>query len=665
MSKYGVKVLPDIKSQSTVVNVTVPLVNSEKQQNTTVIEIQSDSGIDTKTPSSNFDEVDLCSTATHQHNEKSTLASTFRDNNMKKVLVKGIQNLKEKLNNHIQRSNEKFTKETLDVTKEDKTDGNDGLKSNEEIDLRLRSNSESSDEMDDSLKKASKRKAPPPPVILSSITKEQSEFNLLNEIENEVNKNNYDKESDSETETDITSNTIELNSTHITVHHVPEESNRKAASLGDLSKIAENDLSLTSPLERAVSLELTEHTPRGSKKRKAPMPPEDSNTDESLLFGKELKLENGHSSKLKKSSLFGTLEEAVKQNDDILPSNNENLLTTSTPMKMPDEDNKFLSMDSCSNISWELNFDLQDDAKDNLFMDSDEKVPDLPTTPMPHLPTFVTEIKVSNDDDTTKVNSNDLTLFMTAAEVNSNIANESSQLSTEESEPTIEIKDQGIILNKEENISEIKDSKDDLVIDLGQKIDSRDYICEIASSSSDERSANVMFISNQCKSTKFTKNVSNEQTSTSSSSNQFGQIENQSIQSNQELNLLTQISQPLQSSQSAFSAQVAPRHRLNNGDVTVSKLKSPNTPTKLPKLSQSLSPVRVIGSRIPVRANTEPSLKVSLINKEDYVSKTRKYKLSEDSLENGKVTFSSSNHLPSAAHKTSVLSETRHIGPNR
>lgn len=630
MCKFGgVKVLPDIKSQPTVVNFVVPVTNVEKQQNATVIDVEGDSGIETKTPTS-FDEVDLATPGAHQP-EKSSLTSTFKDHNMKKVLVKGIQNLKEKLNNHIQKSNEKVSsKENAFESHKVEPDSQKTetvpveAKPGEEVELRLRSNSDGS-EAEEMAKKINKRKAPPPPpVALSDTEKDASDFNLLNEIENEVNKNNYDcKDSDSETEADAVRNTIELNSSHITVHHMPEESSRKASSLGDLSKIGDNDLSLV-PLERAVSLELTEHTPRGSKKRKAPMPPEES-SDEALF--KEPKLEPVTSSKLKKSNMFGTLEEAVKQTEsDSDDSDHEDLLT-STPMKLVDD--QFPPVDACSNISWELNFDLQDESKDDVFL-ADEKVPDLPTSPMPNLPTYVTEIKVSNDNETTSVNSSDVTLFLTAAEASS---------------------DESCLANSSSTFENDDETKSPTITDYDEKMDSHELESE---GSKDDSSIDTV------------KDASCNGSVEESHSNKTESVDSKSAVSSNKVFRFSKenMSDEQILAMNTTSTQPTPRYRSGN-ESSPTKIKSPGSTTKLPKLSQSISPVRAVGSRIPVRANTEPSLKVSLINKDDVLSKTRKYKLSDDAVENGKVTFTSTNHLPSSVHKTSVLSESRHNGPNR
>lgn len=127
--------------------------------------------------------------------------------------------------------------------------------------------------------------------------------------------------------------TIELNSSHITIHHSPSsdnvqldnESTRKAASLGDLSRLdSEQPMSV---LERAVSLDLADGgTPHSSKKRKAPLPPPGEDYlggmpegDDGIAHRKEPRLDNAMDTfqrhRLKKSSDWGTLEEALMQSD--------------------------------------------------------------------------------------------------------------------------------------------------------------------------------------------------------------------------------------------------------------------------------------------------------------------------------------------------------------
>lgn len=130
----------------------------------------------------------------------------------------------------------------------------------------------------------------------------------------------------------------------VTVHSVhpvlqDEEKTRKAASLGDLSRIEEK-LSAVAVLERAVSLDLDAPAGHG-KKRKAPAQPDDDDDmvsldaadDMMIMARKEPRLDSvglghglGHGiglglvhglstferSRLKKSSDWGTLEEALK-----------------------------------------------------------------------------------------------------------------------------------------------------------------------------------------------------------------------------------------------------------------------------------------------------------------------------------------------------------------
>lgn len=130
--------------------------------------------------------------------------------------------------------------------------------------------------------------------------------------------------------------TIELNSSQITVHHSPSstsvsvdlesDNNRKAASLGDLSRLdTDQPMSI---LERAVSLDLADGvSPIGSKKRKAPQPPAGDDCigslqdyDDGNVYKKEPRLDvavDTYGRRLKKSSDWGTMEEALKQTENI------------------------------------------------------------------------------------------------------------------------------------------------------------------------------------------------------------------------------------------------------------------------------------------------------------------------------------------------------------
>lgn len=117
---------------------------------------------------------------------------------------------------------------------------------------------------------------------------------------------------------------IELNATQVTVHQSSTgdgndeeiEPSRKAASLGDLSKLdSEQPLSIV--LERAVSLDLADGASQGNKKRKAPLPPSEEfpAVFDDLNYRKEPRLENSLGlntfQRLKKSSDFGRLEDAL------------------------------------------------------------------------------------------------------------------------------------------------------------------------------------------------------------------------------------------------------------------------------------------------------------------------------------------------------------------
>ncbi|OXU24514.1 hypothetical protein TSAR_006409 [Trichomalopsis sarcophagae] len=153
----------------------------------------------------------------------------------------------------------------------------------------------------------------------------KTDSKMLQDRVKRINANNR-RNSESDTDSELQNNsftTIELNPSDITVHHTPvpeiaskdqdddvvedEDGYRKAASLGDLSKYNNaNDLSKAAMLERAQSLDMTDSS--NSKKRKAPMPPpEDIHESTEDLT----KLGDSSNRKLKKSSEWGTLEDAI------------------------------------------------------------------------------------------------------------------------------------------------------------------------------------------------------------------------------------------------------------------------------------------------------------------------------------------------------------------
>lgn len=122
-------------------------------------------------------------------------------------------------------------------------------------------------------------------------------------------------ESDTDSEIQNSFTTIELNSADITIHRtpVPETNNdedeeddvyRKAASLGDLSKY---ECRTSATLERAQSLDMTD---TGTKKRKAPLPPEDINESTEDLTKLD-QIDTFDRRLLKKSNEWGNLEDVV------------------------------------------------------------------------------------------------------------------------------------------------------------------------------------------------------------------------------------------------------------------------------------------------------------------------------------------------------------------
>ena len=156
---------------------------------------------------------------------------------------------------------------------------------------------------------------------------DQPQIKRLTSLSDTANRRISESDTDSEIQNSFT--TIELNSSDITVHDTPvpeasanddedevadeDDVYRKAASLGDLSKY-EAKSSSAALLERAQSLDMTEAS--NAKKRKAPMPPaEDINESTEDLTKLDQKpapsVAIDGRSKLKKSSEWGTLEDAI------------------------------------------------------------------------------------------------------------------------------------------------------------------------------------------------------------------------------------------------------------------------------------------------------------------------------------------------------------------
>ncbi|KAJ8970207.1 hypothetical protein NQ314_001354 [Rhamnusium bicolor] len=157
----------------------------------------------------------------------------------------------------------------------------------------------------------------------------------------------YNSDSDIETDNQSSVNTIELNSSEITIHHTEEEEkqNRKTASTGDLSKIQRTRKTSNGTLERAQSLDITDTgIPALTKKRKGERIEDifDMATDDDLfgkvMLSKEPRLSlilDGLSTfqrnRLKKSTEWGNLEDAIQK------LNQEDESTTSFEDNMSDK----------------------------------------------------------------------------------------------------------------------------------------------------------------------------------------------------------------------------------------------------------------------------------------------------------------------------------------
>lgn len=365
--KFGIRVLPDMSpeenklSNHAAYQPVVLTMENEKNQNH--IAIETNKIQKSHYEKADFDEIDLSDKcqAIDEPDSKTRRANTpSPTTNVKSIIAKGLQNLKKLHHPHHKKQNsqeianakhvdmadscvidmnpapkneeDSIVTDNTDKTKAIETSEQNLLKSflqNEQsfaaelkapspISMVSKNDSFSSNEGDGG--KRSKRKAPAPPVTTDV------------ELHAEPTEIHSCKDSDSEMG-DSSSTTIELNSTHITVHHIPDDSNRKTASLGDLSKITTEEVA-TSVLERAMSLELADGStsnPRDSKKRKAPNPPPDEMTLDEGSSSKEPRME-GLGLGLKKASLFGTLEEAIQQTDD----DSDSLISPSSGQSSPD-----------------------------------------------------------------------------------------------------------------------------------------------------------------------------------------------------------------------------------------------------------------------------------------------------------------------------------------
>lgn len=158
---------------------------------------------------------------------------------------------------------------------------------------------------------------------LSEYIKKVRETERIESVEEKVETLIIDErhsESDTDSEIQNSFTTIELNPADITIHRTPipetnddedEEDDvyRKAASLGDLSKY---ECRTSATLERAQSLDMTD---TGTKKRKAPLPPEDINESTEDLTKLD-QMDTFDRRLLKKSNEWGNLEDVWRKKQD-------------------------------------------------------------------------------------------------------------------------------------------------------------------------------------------------------------------------------------------------------------------------------------------------------------------------------------------------------------
>ncbi|KAJ8667818.1 hypothetical protein QAD02_009481 [Eretmocerus hayati] len=228
--------------------------------------------------------------------------------------------------------------------------------------------------------------------------------------------------SESDTDSEIQNNfrTIELNPADITVHRtpVPEDSKppntladhhddedeiyRKAASLGDLSRYeAATAAAKSSSLERAQSLDMTDSSSKS--KRKAPLVPaaEDILAESTEDLTKLDQLDASRS-KLKKSSEWGTLEDAIWISPDSKKQNlsepPEELYAGKKEVKEEPFNKVHVNFDHPCDLSYHRTIRVQSPFETHHAKPVMSSLPE-PTEPQTPTKTYVTEIRVSSTED--------------------------------------------------------------------------------------------------------------------------------------------------------------------------------------------------------------------------------------------------------------------------
>lgn len=230
----------------------------------------------------------------------------------------------------------------------------------------------------------------------------------------------YNSDSDMEPELDNHSsvNTIELNSSDITIHQIEEDpQNRKTLSTGDLTKIKKTRKSSTGTLERAQSLDISDSSTGMPKKRKGGRMEDDFDMESGenffgkVMLNKEPRLSiildglnTFQRNRLKKSTEWGNLEDAIlklNQEDEGMDITDYN--TT------PTENSRHSLSENTPEFDAVVNKIKQIKKEQVLFDVLDEATQVKPEKPIKNQiwPTFSTEMTGLFDGKTHKIKNNE------------------------------------------------------------------------------------------------------------------------------------------------------------------------------------------------------------------------------------------------------------------
>lgn len=289
-SKFGVKVLPMDHVLPAIQHQQSPTKTFELSQNDNNINLEKTASDELTVNVLSIDEVDLKKAAAPPPIKKREKLKPAEE-----VTAKPTEELFERTNSGIKRDENGIPQELPTHMLNAAVAARKNRKSLPQVE-------EPAEDVKPQLKKA-KGKAPSPPEDSKLISRSYNSDSDLEELEESVN-------------------TIELNSSDITVHQSSEEQeeklNRKTASTGDLTKIVKTQSSGT--LERAQSLDITDNQPINTlpmiKKHKNVDEPtldddDDDNSDEKNLSTMLNGLNTFQRNRLKKSTEWGNLEDAI------------------------------------------------------------------------------------------------------------------------------------------------------------------------------------------------------------------------------------------------------------------------------------------------------------------------------------------------------------------